>query len=85
MIAACGLLELARLDGDDADDFFTAAVNILQATDAHYADWGSDCPAIVTHCTGSYHGKDHNITMNYADFYFIEAILKLSGDDFLFW
>lgn len=23
--------------------------------------------------------------MNYADFYFIEAILKLRGDAFLFW
>ena len=85
MIAACGLLELARLDGDDAEEFFTAAVNILKTTNAHYADWSNDCPAIVTHCTGSYNYTDHHITMNYADFYFIEAILKLHGDKFLFW
>ena len=85
MIAACGLLELARIGGEEADDFFNAAVKILKATDANYADWTDERPAIVTHCTGSYHGKDHNIAMNYADFYFIEAVLKLNGDEFLFW
>ena len=42
-------------------------------------------PTIRTRCTGSYHGKDHNIAMTYADFYFIEAILRLRGDTFRFW
>ena len=82
-VAACGLLELSRATGKQA--YFEAAVNILTALDAHCADWSAEYPAILTRCTGSYYGNDHHIAMNYADFFFIEAILKLQGDDFLFW
>lgn len=84
-VAACGLLELAKLGGDEAALFFNAAVNILRAECTHCADWSDDTPAILTQCTGSYHGSDHNIAMNYADFYLMEAVLKLTGDTFLFW
>lgn len=84
-VAACGLLELAKLGGDEAETFFSAAVNILRAECEHCADWSDDYPAILTQCTGSYHGNDHNIAMNYADFYLMEAVLKLTGDEFLFW
>ena len=85
-IAACGLLELSKLCQDgEARIFFDAGMNILQALNSRSADWSADYPAILTHCTASYHGNDHNIAMNYADFFFIEAILKLNGDTFLFW
>ena len=82
-VAACGLLELARITENPA--YFDAAVEMLRALDARCADWSEAYPAILTNCTGSYHGNDHNIAMNYADFYFMEAILKLQGDPFLFW
>ncbi len=84
-IAACGLLELAKLDIPEAEGFFNAAVSILKALDKDASDWSDEYPAILNKCTGSYHGKDHHIAMNYADFYFVEAILKLNGDNFLFW
>lgn len=82
-IAACGLLELAKLT--EEKQYFDAAVSILSALDAHCAAWSDASPAILKNCTGSYHGNDHNIAMNYADFFFMEAILKLRGDTFLFW
>ena len=82
-VAACGLLELARITENQT--YFDAAVCMLRAMDASCADWSAAYPAILTNCTGSYHGNDHNIAMNYADFYFMEAILKLQGDPFLFW
>lgn len=85
-IAACGLLELAKItEPDEAKGFFDAGANIVKALDEKASDWSEDYPAILTKCTGSYHGKDHNIAMNYADFYFMEAILKLNGDNYLFW
>lgn len=85
-IIACGLLEMAKVtDGADAITFFEAGMNLIRALDAHCSDWGTESPAILTHCTGSYHGKDHHIAMNYADFFFVEAVLKLHGDTFLFW
>ena len=82
-IAACGLLELAKLT--EEKQYFDAAVSMLRALDAHCAAWSDASPAILKNCTGSYHGNDHHIAMNYADFFFMEAILKLRGDTFLFW
>ena len=82
-IAACGLLELAKVT--ETETYFDAAVSVLKALDHICADWSEDSPAILKYCTGSYHGNDHNIAMNYADFFFMEAILKLRGDAFLFW
>ncbi len=82
-IAACGLLELAKLT--EEKQYFDAAVSMLRALDAQCAAWSDASPAILKNCTGSYHGNDHNIAMNYADFFFMEAILKLRGDTFLFW
>jgi unsaturated chondroitin disaccharide hydrolase len=82
-IAASGLLELAHLTENQR--YFDAALAMLKALDAECADWRPSYPAILTQCTGSYHGNDHNIAMIYADFFFTEAILKLRGDDFLFW
>ena len=82
-VASSGLLELARITGEET--FFDAGCRILEALDAQCADWSEDYPAILTRCTGSYHGNDHHIAMTYADFFFMEAVLKLQGDDFLFW
>ena len=85
-IAACGLIELGRqLEGEEAERFFNAGVNIIKAMDEHAADWSDDYPAILTKCSSAYHNGEHHIAMNYADFFFIEAVRKLSGDTFLFW
>ena len=85
-VAACGLLELSKVsEGKEAREFFDAALNILKALNTHCTDWSNDDPAILIRCTGSYHGNDHHIAMTYADFFFIEAVLKLHGDTFLFW
>lgn len=82
-IAACGLLELSRITEEQC--YFDAAIAMLKALCTRCADWSAGYPAILTQCTGSWHGNDHNIAMNYADFFFMEAILKLQGDTFRFW
>ena len=82
-VAASGLLEIARVTGERR--YFDAALSMLRTLCAHDADWRNEYPAILTHCTGSYHGDDHHIAMTYADFFLVEAILKLQGDPFLFW
>ncbi|HPF86641.1 MAG TPA: glycosyl hydrolase family 88 [Candidatus Limiplasma sp.] len=84
-VAACALLELSKLDIDEAERYFDAAIHLLTAMDAACADWGDENPAILQKCTGSYHGQDHHIAMTYADFYLIEAVSKLLGDPLLFW
>ena len=85
-IAACGLIELGRqVEGEEAKFFFDAGVNIIRAMAENAADWRDEYPAILTKCSSAYHNGDHHIAMNYADFFFIEAVRKLNGDSFLFW
>ncbi|MBQ9325077.1 MAG: glycoside hydrolase family 88 protein [Clostridia bacterium] len=86
-VAACGLLELARAVPDmEGRFYFDAAVRILKAQEKDAANWECNDPAIFTKCTSAWHDiSGRHITMTYGDYYFIEAINKLSGDPLLFW
>ena len=86
-IAACGLLELCQIVPDsEAKSYYDAAVRILKAQEENCADWSEKSPAIFTKCTSAYHDlTGRHITMQYADYYFIEAIGKLRGEQLLFW
>ena len=85
-VAACGLLELAeQLRDPKGDAYAAAAFRILSTVEKAHADWSEDFPAILTHCTGAYHSKDHHIAMVYADYFFVEAVLRLAGKLHLRW
>lgn len=86
-IAACGLLELARLMPEkEASVYFEAAERILRAQVEDAADWKQDSPFIFNKCTVAYHDiPGRHVPMDYADYFFIEAIGKLSGETLLFW
>ncbi len=86
-IAACGLLELAKLvTGQAAMVYRDAACRILFAQEQDAADWSETTPAVFTKCTSAYHNlSGRHITMNYADYFFIEAVNKLRGEELLFW
>lgn len=85
-IAACGLMELANMLPDyQQDTYRTAACNMMVAMEEKCADWTESQPAILTKCTAAY-GHDEHITMNYADYYFIEALNKILGNtEVFFW
>lgn len=86
-IAACGLLELAKLVPEaDARTFAQGAVRLLTAQERDAADWSPELPAIFTKCTAAYHDlPGRHITMDYADYFFAEAVGKLRGETLLFW
>ncbi len=86
-VAACGLLELARAVPEGEGKFyFDAAVRILKAQEKDAANWELNDPAIFTKCTSAWHDiPGRHITMNYGDYYFVEAVNKLRGDELLFW
>ena len=86
-VAACGLLELARVLPElEGKFYFDAAVRILRAQEKDAANWETDDPAIFTKCTSAWHDEPgRHITMTYGDYYFIEAVNKLRGDQLLFW
>lgn len=85
-VIACGLLEIAEhVPECERDMYVNAAVKILKAIDETRADWSRDCDAIVQNCTAAYHSNAHHITMNYADYFFMEAIYKIKGTGVLLW
>lgn len=80
-IAASGLLTLADILPEQEAVCRQAALNILMSMENRYADWTQATPAVLTRCTAAWHDTaQHHITMDYADYFFIEAIGKLRGE-----
>lgn len=86
-IAASGLLELCRLVPEwEAKPYYDAAVRILRAQEKDCANWELNDPAILTECTAAYDDiSGRHITIQYCDFFFMEAIGKLRGEKRLAW
>lgn len=83
--AACGMLELAKVVPEHEQKLYVnAALNILKAIEAHFADWSKDTDFVIGMASKAY-TFDMNINIIYADYYFAEAIYKLKGFEPLFW
>ena len=84
-IAACGLLELASLTGEEA--WRQHAERLVDGMLEHCADWGNEHCGILTHCTASYHddGAGRHTNMTYGDYFLAEALMKLCGKDPELW
>lgn len=99
-IASCGLLTLARiLRGEDcggtasaasvdeagAAKAQAAAESMLAAIDAQDADYDPAHDELLTKCTAAYHDREHNFPIIYGDYFYIEAIWKLTGQELFIW
>ncbi len=89
MITACGLLELAEHVGEHEKRFYTeAAFKILRACDAKFSNWNPEEDSIVDGGTYFYHdpsGENTEVPIIYADYYLIEAVLRLKGKALFTW
>jgi unsaturated chondroitin disaccharide hydrolase len=88
MISACGLLEIAHHVGEHEKDLYTnAALKLLAAGEKAFADWNVETDGIIGKGTAAYHGKpeDTEVPIIYGDYFFVEAVLRLLGKDFLIW
>ena len=89
--AACGLIELAKaLPENEGGMYMHAAVNLLKAIEANFADYNPDRDDMITHGTVLYPKKPEqmsgvHISIIYADYFFTEALIKLLGEEFLPW
>ena len=85
-IAACGLIELSRLtDGRDKEKYYNAAVKLLKALSDNRCNWDENTDNILEKCTAAYNDKEHEFSIIYGDYYFIEAIWKLTGQELFIW
>ncbi|MCR5716620.1 MAG: glycoside hydrolase family 88 protein [Lachnospiraceae bacterium] len=92
-IAACGLIELYRClikdagEGwtPDAEKYLSAAMKLLRTLDEQRCIWGTESDALLTKCTAAYHDAEHEFTIIYGDYFFIEAIMKLLEKELFIW
>ena len=86
MIAACGLLELAKLlDENEGRMYYNAAVNMIKAAVDTHADFSDDSEALMHNGTEAYTFGRKNFDMIYTDFFFVEAMNKLKGFNTFLW
>lgn len=89
MCTACGLLEIAEHVGEYEKKFYVeAAYRILRACDEKFVNWDPEKDSIVDGGTFFYHdptGENTEVPIIYADYYFIEAILRLKGKMLFEW
>ena len=83
--AACGLIELNKLTGDQG--YLDAAEKLLDGLIDHCCDFTDGSRGILTKCTASYHDDAAGVHENivYGDYFLVEALAKLNGTDPMFW
>ncbi|MFK0521796.1 glycosyl hydrolase family 88 [Paenibacillus illinoisensis] len=85
-IAACGLIEIAKIVGTHEKQLYlNAALKLLQTLEQLRTDWTPGCDCILQNGSAAYHAKSHHQSIIYGDYFFIEAIFKLKGTDLYIW
>lgn len=82
-IASCGLIELYRLT--KTKEYQEAAEQLLHTLYDKRCNWSEDCDQILEKCTAAYHDKEHEFSIIYGDYFFIEAIWKLTNQELFIW
>lgn len=83
-VAAGGMIELARLLPESANEYLAPALRLLHVLD-DTADWDAGTDGILQNCSAAYHGSEHDVNFVYGDYYFLEAVLKLKGTELSVW
>ncbi len=85
-IASCGLIELAKQkEGRQSRIYLDAALKMLQALAKNSFNWKEEEDNLLTKCTAAYHDKTHEFSIIYGDYYFLEALMKLTGKELFIW
>ena len=90
MCVACGMLEIAKCVSEEESIRYTQeAINILKACDRQFCNYEETEDALVLMGSLMYpkneEKKEVHIPIIYGDFFFVEALFKLKGNDFLIW
>ncbi len=87
---ACGLIEIAKAVGEhEGGMYMNAAINILKAMGEKFVDLDPETDALLGYGTSSYPIGDAKVKLHenitYGDYFYVEAMLKLMGSDFIPW
>ena len=85
-IAACGLIELAKQKtGKQGRVYLDAAIKMLKALTENSVSWNEGEDNLLTKCTAAYHDEEHEFSIIYGDYYFLEALMKLTDKELFIW
>lgn len=85
-IAACGMLEIAKqVSQTESHVYQKAALRLMKVLEQERCNWDEDCDHILEKCTAAFHDREHEFAIIYGDYYFIEAIWKLTGEELFLW
>lgn len=85
-IAACGFIELAKYVSDhEKDEYLQTALKLLKVLDKDKCDYSEAQDNILDMCSGAYFNNKQHISIIYGDYYYMEALFKLKGDDLFIW
>ena len=76
------------MEENEARFYTEAAYRILRACEARFADWDPARDSILTGGTYFYHdptGKNTEVPIIYADYFLIEAVLRLKRKELFEW
>ena len=62
-----------------------AAVKLLRALDEKRCCWDTDRDELLEKCTAAYHDERHEFPIIYGDYFFMESIFRLTGDELFSW
>lgn len=87
LCAACGLMEIAEhVEEGEKQLYLKYAERIVKSTVENYCNWDLEKDSIVQMCKVDYHSTgDKQTDLIYADFFLVEAVLRMMGKDFLIW
>ena len=91
MCGVCGILELAKHVPEEEAAYYTEeAIRILKAAEERFCNYEENEDSIVQMGSVRYPREEAfriglHVPLIYADFFFVEAILKLKGREFLIW
>lgn len=85
-IAACGLTELAKLtEGRQSGIYLKAALKMLKTIEEECFRWNELEDNLLTRCSAAYHDREHEFSIIYGDYFFLEALMKLAGKELFLW
>lgn len=87
LCASCGLMEIAEhVEEEEKALYLKYAERIVKSTVENYCNWDIEKDSIVQMCKVDYHSTGGKQTdLIYADFFLVEAVLRMMGKDFLIW